>query len=63
MIDGKRISCTASLGLALKPAHGRTLSELIAQADRAMYAAKGNRRMEAANDGAGFAEAALAERA
>ncbi len=61
VIDGKRISCTASLGLALKPSHGQTLSELLAQADRAMYAAKGSRQQEAANDGAGFAEAALAE--
>ncbi len=38
--DGKEFSVTISQGLAQCPDHGRTVEELIAAADRALYAAK-----------------------
>ncbi|MBE7209638.1 MAG: GGDEF domain-containing protein [Gluconacetobacter diazotrophicus] len=40
LVDGQSIQLTASFGSALFPADARTLSELLSQADRAMYAAK-----------------------
>ncbi len=39
-IQGIALSIQASVGLALYPAHGKTVSELLKQADLAMYAAK-----------------------
>jgi diguanylate cyclase (GGDEF)-like protein len=35
---------TISIGLALLPAHGTNMADLIAKADRAMYRAKANGR-------------------
>lgn len=61
VIDGKRIACTVSIGLALKPAHGQDLNTLLQQADQAMYAAKNGLRAEAANDGSNYAEAPAAD--
>jgi diguanylate cyclase (GGDEF)-like protein len=40
IFEGARIFSTASLGLAEWPRHGRELAELLAAADRALYAAK-----------------------
>ncbi len=39
-IDGKGIRIAASIGLAMHPAHGRDVDQLLASADRAMYRAK-----------------------
>ena len=39
-LDGKRISCTVSIGIAGHPADGNTLDAVVARADRAMYQAK-----------------------
>ncbi len=38
--DGTTLHCTASIGVACTPADGTDLAALLAQADRAMYAAK-----------------------
>jgi diguanylate cyclase (GGDEF)-like protein len=35
-----KISLTASIGMAAYPQHGQTLTELMEQADRALYCAK-----------------------
>jgi diguanylate cyclase (GGDEF)-like protein len=39
-IEGLEVRVSASVGVALVPAHGRTVDEVVAAADRAMYAAK-----------------------
>lgn len=39
-LDGKRVSCTVSIGIAGHPADGNTLDAVAARADRAMYQAK-----------------------
>jgi diguanylate cyclase (GGDEF)-like protein len=39
-IDGKELSCAASIGLALYPEHANTLTGLMRAADAAMYRAK-----------------------
>ena len=39
-LDGRTARITISAGIALFPAHGRTLRELVARADRALYRAK-----------------------
>jgi diguanylate cyclase (GGDEF)-like protein len=39
-LDGKRLACTVSIGLAALPEDGNTLDALVARADRAMYQAK-----------------------
>jgi diguanylate cyclase (GGDEF)-like protein len=39
-LDGRTARITISTGIALFPAHGRTLRELVARADRALYRAK-----------------------
>jgi GGDEF domain-containing protein len=39
-MEGGIESPTVSIGAALYPQHGRTLSDLLAVADRALYAAK-----------------------
>jgi len=39
-LDGRTASVTISVGIALFPAHGRALRELVARADRALYRAK-----------------------
>ena len=39
-VDGHVESPTVSIGAALYPQHGRSLSELLAVADRALYNAK-----------------------
>ena len=38
--DGSRVAATVSIGVALFPAHGRTPSDMLAAADRAVYQAK-----------------------
>jgi diguanylate cyclase (GGDEF)-like protein/PAS domain S-box-containing protein len=40
-LDGKDASIGASIGVAIYPEHGRTADEILAAADKAMYAAKG----------------------
>jgi len=40
IIQGQEITCCASVGIALMPAHGRHLRALIGAADQAMYNAK-----------------------
>jgi diguanylate cyclase (GGDEF)-like protein/PAS domain S-box-containing protein len=40
IIQGQEIICSASVGIALMPAHGRQLRSLIGAADQAMYRAK-----------------------
>ena len=57
IIEGQDVRCSASVGIALKPANGTRLWDLINLADRAMYSAKKFRQDEAANDGVSFAEA------
>lgn len=42
-IDGTRFSVAASIGIALYPAHGRDVGELLKHADSAMYTAKRTR--------------------
>ncbi len=39
-VDGKRLECTVSIGIAGFPGDGQTLDALVARADRAMYQAK-----------------------
>jgi diguanylate cyclase (GGDEF)-like protein len=39
-LDGKRVACTASIGVASFPADGSTMDAVVARADRAMYQAK-----------------------
>lgn len=39
-LDGKRVECTVSIGVAEYPADGATLDAVVARADRAMYRAK-----------------------
>jgi diguanylate cyclase (GGDEF)-like protein len=43
-VDGRRIACTVSIGIAGFPNDGQTLDALIARADRAMYQAKNQGR-------------------
>jgi diguanylate cyclase (GGDEF)-like protein/PAS domain S-box-containing protein len=55
IIQGQEIKCTASVGLALMPAHGEELWHLISVADQAMYDAKSLAKDDgAANDGSSF---------
>jgi len=53
-LDGKRVACTVSIGLAALPGDGSTLDALVARADRAMYQAKkaGRNRVVAFEAGA-----------
>ncbi len=53
MVQDKPFSVTASIGIALFPAHGTTLEELLSRADIALYDAKGNgrNRVEVYRDG------------
>lgn len=57
LIQGKRIHCAASVGVALKPRHGNDLMQLIHLADEAMYLAKSQKAHEAANDRSAYVEA------
>jgi diguanylate cyclase (GGDEF)-like protein/PAS domain S-box-containing protein len=57
IIQGQEISCSASVGIALMPAHGRHLRVLLGAADRAMYNAKAG---EAEAGGEAAARAAIA---
>ncbi|HEX5788442.1 MAG TPA: diguanylate cyclase, partial [Woeseiaceae bacterium] len=59
IIQGKEITCSASVGIALMPQHGEELWHLISVADAAMYNVK-NLADEAANDRAAYVEAATA---
>jgi len=40
MVDGRRVTVTASMGIVLFPSHASTVEELLARADLAMYYAK-----------------------
>ena len=53
-IDGKRVGCTVSIGLASHPADGNSMDAVVARADRAMYQAKrgGRNRVVAFQPGA-----------
>ena len=59
LIQGERIFCSASVGIALKPRHGDDFRQLIRLADEAMYETKARKRDEAANDGGAFGEATI----
>jgi diguanylate cyclase (GGDEF)-like protein len=39
-LDGRRVNCSVSIGIATHPADGSTLDAVVARADRAMYQAK-----------------------
>ena len=43
-IEGRRLACGASIGIALYPQHGEEAVALVAHADRAMYRAKADGR-------------------
>ncbi|MEX2494619.1 MAG: diguanylate cyclase [Woeseia sp.] len=61
IIQGQEIECGASVGIALKPTHGKDLWHLVSVADQAMYDAKPNSQDElSANDGAAGVDAAIA---
>jgi diguanylate cyclase (GGDEF)-like protein/PAS domain S-box-containing protein len=60
IIQGQEIRCSASVGIALMPRHGEELWHLISVADQAMYNAKTLDQEQAANDPAGYIEAATA---
>ena len=60
IIQGKEISCGASVGIALMPKHGEELWHLLSVADKAMYATKSISDEEAANDRAAYIDAATA---
>jgi diguanylate cyclase (GGDEF)-like protein/PAS domain S-box-containing protein len=60
IIQGKEITCSASVGIALMPQHGEELWHLVSVADAAMYGVK-HRSDEAANDRAAYVEAATAQ--
>ena len=53
-LEGRRVACTVSIGLAALPGDGNTLDALVARADRAMYQAKqaGRNRVVAFEAGA-----------
>jgi GGDEF domain-containing protein len=55
IIQGQEIKCTASVGVALMPAHGQELWHLVSVADQAMYDAKSLASEDgAANDGSAY---------
>ncbi len=60
IIQGQEIKCTASVGIALIPRHGKDLWHLTGVADQAMYNAKSIGEDEAVNDRAAYVEAAIA---
>ena len=60
IIQGQEIACTASVGIALMPAHGDDLWHLVSVADQAMYNAKQISQEDAANDRAAYVESAIA---
>lgn len=60
IIQGEEIECAASVGIALMPAHGEELWNLVSAADQAMYNAKQISPGDAANDRAAYVEAAIA---
>ncbi len=60
IIQGQEIKCTASVGIALMPRHGKELWRLISVADQAMYNAKAIGEEEAANNRAAYVDAATA---
>ncbi len=60
IIQGREITCTASVGIALMPKHGSELWHLLSVADEAMYYAKTIPAEEAANDTAAYVEKATA---
>ena len=59
IIQGQEISCTASVGIALMPRHGKKLWDLVSVADQAMYNVK-SMSQSAANDRAAYVDAAVA---
>ncbi len=60
IIQGQEIKCTASVGIALMPQHGKEFWHLISVADQAMYNAKSIGVDEAVSDCAAYIEAAIA---
>jgi diguanylate cyclase (GGDEF)-like protein/PAS domain S-box-containing protein len=60
IIQGLEIKCTASIGIALMPRHGEELWHLISVADEAMYNAKAQGAVDAANDYSAYIESATA---
>jgi diguanylate cyclase (GGDEF)-like protein/PAS domain S-box-containing protein len=60
IIQGQEIECAASVGIALMPEHGEDLWHLVSVADQAMYNSKQISKEDAANDKAGYIEAAIA---
>jgi diguanylate cyclase (GGDEF)-like protein len=57
--DGVKLSCTASLGVALLTSQDATLDALLARADRALYEAKAGGRNRVVVDGAPAAPTAM----
>lgn len=43
-ISGRKITCSASLGIALAPSHGEDAANILKNADRALFQAKQNKR-------------------
>jgi len=60
IIQGQEIECSASVGIALMPHHGKDLWSLVNVADKAMYRTKNFNSDGAANDKAAYVEAAIA---
>jgi diguanylate cyclase (GGDEF)-like protein/PAS domain S-box-containing protein len=60
IIQGQEIKCTASVGIAFMPDHGKDLWHLVSVADQAMYTSKQISKEDAANDKAAYVEAAVA---
>lgn len=60
IIQGQEIRCTASVGIALMPRHGKDLWHLVDVADQAMYNSKSLDRDDAANDRGAHIEAHIA---
>jgi len=59
IIQGQKIDCSASVGIAFTPQHGDDLWHLVSVADEAMYNAKAFGEGPAANDRSAYIEAAI----
>jgi len=59
-IQGQKIDCSASVGIALMPEHGEELWHLVSVADQAMYRSKNISREDVANDKAAYIATSVA---
>jgi diguanylate cyclase (GGDEF)-like protein len=62
-IEGREISISATIGIAIYPDHGKEITELVGHADMAMYRAKEKGRDRVILFDAGWANAMLAGQA